>query len=57
MSVQIDSREILDQKPLLTLREAAVYTGIIIEITLITVLIAGFAGIPGIILLVLSKFL
>lgn len=28
MSVQIDSREILDQKPLLTLREAAVYTGI-----------------------------
>ena len=36
---------------------AAVYTGIIIEINLITVLIAGFAGIPGIILLVLSKFL
>ena len=28
MSVQIESREILDQKPLLTLREAAVYTGI-----------------------------
>ena len=27
MSVQIESREILDQKPLLTLREAAVYTG------------------------------
>ena len=28
MSVQIESREILDQKPLLTLREAARYTGV-----------------------------
>lgn len=36
---------------------AAVYTGITIEINLITVLISGFLGIPGIILLVLSKFL
>jgi hypothetical protein len=28
MSVQIESREALDQKPLLTLREAAQYTGV-----------------------------
>ena len=28
MGVQIESREILDQKPLLTLREAARYTGV-----------------------------
>ncbi len=28
MSVQIESREVLDQKPLLTLREAAQYTGV-----------------------------
>ena len=36
---------------------AAVYTGITIEINLVTVLIAGFAGIPGIILLVLKQFM
>ena len=36
---------------------AAVFTGITIEINLVTVLISGFLGIPGIILLVLSKFL
>ena len=36
---------------------AAVYTGITIEINLVTVLIAGFAGIPGIILLVLGQLL
>lgn len=36
---------------------AAVYTGITIEINLVTVLISGFLGIPGIILLVLSKFM
>ena len=36
---------------------AAVYTGITIEINVITVLISGFLGIPGIILLVLSKFM
>ena len=36
---------------------AAVYTGITIEINLITVLISGFLGIPGIILLVISKFM
>ena len=36
---------------------AAVFTGITIEINLITVLISGFFGIPGIIFLVLSKFL
>ena len=28
MSLQIESREALDQKPLLTLREAAKYTGV-----------------------------
>ena len=28
MSVQIESREVLDQKPLLTLREATQYTGV-----------------------------
>lgn len=28
MSLQIESREALDQKPLLTLREAAQYTGV-----------------------------
>lgn len=36
---------------------AAVYTGITIEINLVTVLISGFLGIPGIILLVLSQFM
>ena len=36
---------------------AAVYTGITIEINVITVLISGFLGIPGIILLVVSQFL
>lgn len=36
---------------------AAVYTGITIEINLVTVLISGFLGIPGIIFLVLSKFM
>ena len=36
---------------------AAVYTGITIEINVITVLISGFLGIPGIILLVISKFM
>lgn len=36
---------------------AAVYTGITIEINLITVLISGFLGIPGIILLVVSQFM
>ena len=36
---------------------AAVYTGITLEINLVTVLIAGFAGIPGIILMVLKQFM
>ena len=36
---------------------AAVYTGITIEINLITVLISGFLGIPGIILLVIGQLL
>ena len=36
---------------------AAVYTGITIEINLVTVLIAGFLGIPGIIYLVVKQFL
>ena len=36
---------------------AAVYTGITIEINVITVLISGFLGIPGIIFLVLSQFM
>ncbi len=36
---------------------ASVYTGIVIEINVVTVLIAGFLGIPGIILLVLGQFL
>ena len=36
---------------------AAVYTGITIEINLVTVLISTFLGIPGIILLVLAQFL
>ena len=36
---------------------AAVYTGITIEINLITVLIAGILGIPGIIFLVVKQFM
>ena len=36
---------------------AAVYTGITIEINLITVLISGFLGIPGILLLLVFQFL
>ena len=36
---------------------AAVYTGITIEINLVTVLIAGFLGVPGIIYLVVKQFL
>ena len=36
---------------------AAVYTGITIEINLVTVLISGFLGIPGIILLVIRQFM
>ena len=36
---------------------AAVYTGITLEINLVTVLIAGFAGIPGIIVMVLRQFM
>lgn len=33
------------------------FTGIVFEINLVTVLLAGFLGIPGIILLVLGQFL
>lgn len=33
------------------------FTGIFFEINIVTVLIAGFLGIPGIILLVLGQFL
>lgn len=36
---------------------AAVYTGITIEINLVTVLISGFLGIPGIIFLVVKQFM
>ena len=36
---------------------AAVYTGITIEINLVTVLISGFLGIPGIIFLVVRQFM
>ena len=33
------------------------FTGIVFEINIVTVLLAGFLGIPGIILLVLGQFL